>query len=1214
MKNLLLSTRCLLLLLLPVPSYAADAVWFDDTGPATEGTAYNFFDSTRWDGGARPSSGDNVSIRLMVPWDLSDPLNVPNILRNQDYAIDYNPLNNTNEPNTVTYRNLDYRATSFGNSTFTQQSGIVKIENIFRVGGGQAPIEMSDVGGVDYHFGGATTYRIEGGILDLRNSSGTSEIGSSGPGAGGPSGGAEGYNAQFELAGGTVKGHLSIGESGNGRYLQTGGVFQGTSLSVGRDDAYTGDHPEDLNTASLTLRDGLIDIDYMTTGGYYGSGNINILGGTLLLDTDHGNGIDLNKHSHIKLGRGNYAADMVIGGSARINPDADINLPGTLLINTINGMASTVTQGGTSVARFFRVNNDGRYEMNGGLLESMWIDNIGGFVQNGGTVKATAVWRDHGNIPAFWLGGELNSTGRYTMNGGEIDSRALSVFGPFNMNGGVINTESLYIAGTVPFNMNGGTVNAGSINTGSFSMIGGLINADTLSAAGTYDMSNGITSAKSLQIGGLSTFNQTDGAVFAGLFGNADANIGTLITNGGKYHLSGGSLTSTEMQVDAGGSINQTGGASSVGNLNNSGHVIVRDGRIQMDDLNNNGNANFLSNATTTINGNITNGSTGVLNFGNLADTVTIKGASSENSGVINIVNSNVVFDNNIYSEKGMLRITGTSAVDTGNLYLGIDAGTRGEISVDGPDASLTAGTLVAGVNGEGSLSLDNGASFSSHFAHIGQSSFGEVTLDNGSRWDNAKGVRKGIFIGTESGNSDGHLRLNNGSELTSGEIELAGRRGPWARNSKGTLSISGGSRVDTDKLTVGNWGKGTLIMNSAATMNSGTTSLAKEARSEAHVTISGAGTRWEYAGTLNVAEKGKAWLKVEDGAKVSGRDMYVAGDSTSEANIWVTGAGSKLTSLNGFFVDDDGKVQVVIENGGLIESDFAFFNAHEEGNLLNAIVDGNGSQWRTHRNLEMGYSRGVSEVTARNGGRITIGTELNIGEKGRMMVGDKGTLESTSAVNAGGQVGVASGGTVTMTGDYRQTDENEVGAETKVNGTMTAKTLTFEGGLLSGSGDIFGDVEMLEGSEIGPGNSPGWLTINGDFLLGAGSTYTIEIGDYAAIEYDKLFIEGTATIEDGAIFDIVFLDTFIFDPLEEFGWDFIDATDFVFGDFDNVIFNVSGLSGTDFDYPMDFESGFNTIDVSTGPSTVPVPPTIWLFGTALIGLIGFNKRKLITA
>jgi hypothetical protein len=36
--------------------------------------------------------------------------------------------------------------------------------------------------------------------------------------------------------------------------------------------------------------------------------------------------------------------------------------------------------------------------------------------------------------------------------------------------------------------------------------------------------------------------------------------------------------------------------------------------------------------------------------------------------------------------------------------------------------------------------------------------------------------------------------------------------------------------------------------------------------------------------------------------------------------------------------------------------------------------------------------------------------------------------------------------------------------------------------------------------------------------------------------------------------------------------------------------------------------------DYTLEVSAVPVPAAIWLFGTALIGLVGFNKRKAITA
>jgi hypothetical protein len=33
-------------------------------------------------------------------------------------------------------------------------------------------------------------------------------------------------------------------------------------------------------------------------------------------------------------------------------------------------------------------------------------------------------------------------------------------------------------------------------------------------------------------------------------------------------------------------------------------------------------------------------------------------------------------------------------------------------------------------------------------------------------------------------------------------------------------------------------------------------------------------------------------------------------------------------------------------------------------------------------------------------------------------------------------------------------------------------------------------------------------------------------------------------------------------------------------------------------------------VDAQIAPSAVPVPAAIWLFGSALVGLIGFGKRR----
>jgi len=51
---------------------------------------------------------------------------------------------------------------------------------------------------------------------------------------------------------------------------------------------------------------------------------------------------------------------------------------------------------------------------------------------------------------------------------------------------------------------------------------------------------------------------------------------------------------------------------------------------------------------------------------------------------------------------------------------------------------------------------------------------------------------------------------------------------------------------------------------------------------------------------------------------------------------------------------------------------------------------------------------------------------------------------------------------------------------------------------------------------------------------------------------------------------------------------------------------DVTGAGGA----PLDVESDSGSIDV---PTPVPVPAAIWLFGTALLGFIGFSRRTVVS-
>jgi outer membrane autotransporter protein len=81
------------------------------------------------------------------------------------------------------------------------------------------------------------------------------------------------------------------------------------------------------------------------------------------------------------------------------------------------------------------------------------------------------------------------------------------------------------------------------------------------------------------------------------------------------------------------------------------------------------------------------------------------------------------------------------------------------------------------------------------------------------------------------------------------------------------------------------------------------------------------------------------------------------------------------------------------------------------------------------------------------------------------------------------------------------------------VNGVLASPLITVENaGSLSGSGMILGNV--INKGLVSPGNSPGTLTISGDYTQDSNSTLRIEIVDHS--NYDKLIVGGKASLGGG--------------------------------------------------------------------------------------------------
>ncbi|HIJ26789.1 MAG TPA: hypothetical protein HPP79_14105, partial [Gammaproteobacteria bacterium] len=133
------------------------------------------------------------------------------------------------------------------------------------------------------------------------------------------------------------------------------------------------------------------------------------------------------------------------------------------------------------------------------------------------------------------------------------------------------------------------------------------------------------------------------------------------------------------------------------------------------------------------------------------------------------------------------------------------------------------------------------------------------------------------------------------------------------------------------------------------------------------------------------------------------------------------------------------------------------------------------------------------------------------------------------SSITNSGTIDIASGATATLSG----------------SGTMLINDI---GATIQGGGSV--TVDMLTNSgTIGPGNSAGTLTINGDFVNNSDGVINLEVGGTNSGEYDQLVVNGNATL--GGTLNISILNGFT--PGSAFTLKLLDVSGSVSGIFTTV-------------------------------------------------------------
>jgi filamentous hemagglutinin family protein len=151
-------------------------------------------------------------------------------------------------------------------------------------------------------------------------------------------------------------------------------------------------------------------------------------------------------------------------------------------------------------------------------------------------------------------------------------------------------------------------------------------------------------------------------------------------------------------------------------------------------------------------------------------------------------------------------------------------------------------------------------------------------------------------------------------------------------------------------------------------------------------------------------------------------------------------------------------------------------------------------------------YTLPVGTLTVQSGGTLSVVNDTNIGA-GAVLATNGGTFNSgTISVNGllqGSATGPISATTITVPSS---------GTLSLNGGSVTATSVNLAGGLLKGSGTVNGNVN--NDGVVSPGNSPGLISIFGNYVQGPTGVLNIEIGGLTPItQYDQLFVSGNATL-----------------------------------------------------------------------------------------------------
>ena len=407
------------------------------------------------------------------------------------------------------------------------------------------------------------------------------------------------------------------------------------------------------------------------------------------------------------------------------------------------------------------------------------------------------------------------------------------------------------------------------------------------------------------------------------------------------------------------------------------------------------------------------------------------------------------------------LMASGGSIVETGQIEAG-----------DGARASATFNDAILRLTGDqsnlfmgfkqGSVSIDTGGLTIDTQTHDVGLAIGLQGVGGLTKAGSGKLTLGGV--NSYAGSTDvleGTLAIGPGVTLAGGEGNLARDAGTQA-----SVTVTGAdAKWDTGAkpINVGLAGKGELTITQGGSVKSVGGNIGVKGSMPSTATVADQRSEWDLdSGMLVVGQNGAGILTIKAGGKVRGTASVIGHDPSSSGTVTVQDAAWDMGSGT-LIVGRSGAGALNIEQGGVVTSGTA---------LLGAIAGSSGSVTVAGGNAR--WSLGSGSLMVGYGG------------PGTLIIKDGGKVMSDLGAIGGGPTGAT--GSVTVSGKDAEWDAGSASVVVGVTGSGTLSVLN--GGKVKSNGGTVGQASSgASGAVTISGQDAEWNTGTGQLLLGMGGS-----------------------------------------------------------------------------------------------------------------------------